>query len=138
MANRSDRRTGDSLCPCGLGTPYAACCGALHDGTKQAATAEQLMRSRYSAFVVQDAPYLLRTWSARTRPRTLRFEAGLRWTGLEILGTEGGSAFHTEGTVEFRASYAGGEQHENSYFTRENGRWVYVEPTTAGTPADRR
>ena len=63
------------------------------------------MRSRYSAFVVHDTSYLLRTWSARTRPENVRFDNRLRWTGLEVLGSTGGSAFHTEGTVEFRARY---------------------------------
>ncbi len=84
------------------------------------------MRSRYSAFVVGDVAYLLRTWSAKTRPRSLELDA-TDWTGLEIIGTTAGTAFHSEGTVEFRASYAGGAQQENSYFTRENGDWVYVD-----------
>lgn len=115
------------LCPCGSGTTYELCCGLLHRGGKTAATAEQLMRSRYSAFVVGDAGYLLRTWSARTRPPSLHLDA-IEWTGLEILATTAGTAFHSEGTVEFRASYAGGSQQENSFFTREGGDWVYVEP----------
>ena len=87
------------------------------------------MRSRYSAFVVHDTSYLLRTWSAQTRPENVRFDNRLRWTGLEVLGSTGGSAFHTEGTVEFRARYVidgtPGEQHENSHFLRENGEWVF-------------
>jgi SEC-C motif-containing protein len=90
------------------------------------------MRSRYSAFVVRDARYLLRTWSAGTRPPALRFDANIEWTGLDILSTSGGSAFHTEGTVEFRAHFTldgrHDDQHENSRFTREDGQWVYVEP----------
>lgn len=92
------------------------------------------MRSRYSAFVVRDAPYLLRTWYSGTRPRTLPLNDEFVWTGLEILSTTGGSAFHTEGTVEFRAHYLAdnqpGHQHENSRFVREDGAWVYVEPQT--------
>ncbi len=87
------------------------------------------MRSRYSAFVVRDAGYLLRTWSAATRPGTVRFADDLRWTGLEILGRTGGSAFHTEGTVEFCAHFVqggqSGEQRENSAFLRVDGDWVY-------------
>src|SRR5687768_3972846 len=92
-------------CPCGLPAPYADCCGSLHAGRTTAITADQLMRSRYSAFVVRDAPYLLRTWSSETRPRTLPLYDDFEWTGLEILSTTGGTAFHTEGTVEFRAHY---------------------------------
>jgi SEC-C motif-containing protein len=87
------------------------------------------MRSRYSAFVVRGADYLLRTWSSAQRPRKITFDKGLRWTGLEILGRTGGTAFHTEGVVAFRASYLrgreSGEQRENSRFVREDGRWVY-------------
>jgi SEC-C motif-containing protein len=89
------------------------------------------MRSRYAAFAVRDAAYLLRTWSAATRPAELELDRAVRWTGLEILGATGGSAFHSEGTVEFTARYrvAGrdGEQHENSRFVREDGHWVYVD-----------
>lgn len=92
------------------------------------------MRSRYSAFVVRDARYLLRTWFTGTRPPTLRFADNIQWTGLDILSTTGGSAFHTEGTVEFRAHFTldddPDDQHENSRFTREVGEWVYVEPLT--------
>ncbi len=90
------------------------------------------MRSRYAAFAVGDAAYLLRTWASATRPAELELDRGVRWTGLDVLGSTGGSAFHTEGTVEFTAHYrAGGrpgEQHENSLFAREDGRWVYVGP----------
>lgn len=90
------------------------------------------MRSRYAAFVVRDARYLLQTWSAGTRPPTLQFADDIEWTGLEVLTTTAGTAFHTEGTVEFRAHFTldgtPDSQHENSHFTRENGSWVYVGP----------
>ena len=94
------------------------------------------MRSRYSAFVVRDAGYLLRSWSSAQRPREIAFDRGLRWTGLEILGRTGGSAFHTEGTVEFRARFVRGgepgEQRENSRFIREDGHWVYDRAVPPG------
>jgi uncharacterized protein YchJ len=61
---------GGLACPCGLGEDYASCCGRLHTGAP-APTAESLMRSRYSAFAVADAGYLLRTWHPSRRPRTL-------------------------------------------------------------------
>ena len=118
-------------CPCGSGLSYAECCGRLHDGTAVAATAEQLMRSRYSAFAVGDAGYLLATWHPATRPRRLDLDPGVRWTGLEVLAATGGGLLMTTGTVEFRAHWAaGGErgaQHENSRFTREDGAWRYVD-----------
>lgn len=89
------------------------------------------MRSRYSAFAVGDAAYLERTWHSSTRPRRLDLDRTTRWTRLEILGTTGGGAFHTEGTVEFRAHHrerGGAEQsmQENSSFVREDGGWVYL------------
>lgn len=89
------------------------------------------MRSRYSAFVVQDAAYLLRTWHSRTRAARIGFDAELRWTGLKILGTTDGGMLHPTGTVEFEAHYQRrgevGIQHEVSRFIREDGRWAYLD-----------
>ncbi|MFE7899884.1 YchJ family protein [Streptomyces sp. NPDC057424] len=114
-------------CPCGLPHAYEACCGRFHSGAAAAPTAEALMRSRYCAFVRGDAGYLLRTWHPRTRPARLELDPGMRWIGLEILGTSEGSAFHSTGTVEFRASHRGGSLHERSRFERVDGAWVYVD-----------
>lgn len=118
-------------CPCGGGMPYADCCAPVHGGTSTAATAEALMRSRYSAFAVGDADYLLRSWHSSTRPARLRLDPGTRWTRLEVVGTDRGSLFDTTGTVAFRAHYreAGraGTLEERSRFVREDGRWVYLD-----------
>ncbi|GHK03253.1 YchJ family protein [Streptomyces sp. NPDC003753] len=126
-------------CPCGLPEAYENCCGRFLPqprtrsaggtpmGTAAAPTAETLMRSRYSAFVLRDAGYLLRTWHPRTRPARLDLDPRMRWTGLEILGTTEGSAFHSTGTVTFRASYRGGSLYERSRFERVDGAWVYVD-----------
>lgn len=88
------------------------------------------MRSRYSAFALQDGAYLLKSHHSSTRPAVMAFEPKLRWTGLEIVGTTGGTAFHTDGTVEFIAHYSesgrAGSMHENSFFVREDGNWVYL------------
>ncbi|MBN1094302.1 YchJ family protein [Blastococcus sp. TML/M2B] len=123
MANRR--------CPCGSGLPYDECCGPLHAGTTPAPTAERLMRSRYSAFVVGDAAYLRATWHPRTRPAELELDDGVRWLGLDVLAVDGGGLLATEGTVEFRAHWsAGGErgaQHEVSRFVREDGAWRYLD-----------
>jgi SEC-C motif-containing protein len=89
------------------------------------------MRSRYSAFALGDAGYLLATWHPASRPRTLHLDRDVRWTGLDVLGTTGGSMLSSEGTVEFRAHYIGdngaGVQHENSRFAREGGQWRYLD-----------
>jgi SEC-C motif domain protein len=90
------------------------------------------MRSRFSAFVVRDEAYLLRTWHPTMRPANVRFDPQQRWTRLRILGTTGGSLLHTEGTVEFRADYVwrgrADSLQENSRFVRDDGCWVYLGP----------
>ncbi|MFD9497903.1 YchJ family protein [Streptomyces sp. NPDC060035] len=121
--------TSASPCPCGLRATYGDCCGRLHAGTADAVHCEELMRSRYAAFVVRDAAYLLRTWHPDTRPPVVDFDPAMRWVGLDILDTTGGSAFHPTGTVTFRAHYthdgSPGSLHEQSSFVRHEGLWVY-------------
>jgi SEC-C motif-containing protein len=85
------------------------------------------MRSRYSAFAVGDPAYLLATWHPSTRPRTLALDPDVRWIGLVVLATTGGTMLAAEGTVEFRAHHRSGSQHERSRFVREAGRWFYVD-----------
>jgi SEC-C motif-containing protein len=91
------------------------------------------MRSRYSAFAVGDAGYLLATWHPSTRPAALDLDPGIRWLRLDILGRTGGGMLDSVGTVEFTARYRmgpgrAGEQHERSRFVREGGRWFYLDP----------
>ncbi|MER5554528.1 YchJ family metal-binding protein [Streptomyces sp. NPDC002793] len=123
------RITPATPCPCGLPASYGDCCGRLHAGTASAPTCEALMRSRYAAFVVRDAGYLLCTWHPESRPPAVDFDPAMRWERLEILATTEGSAFHTTGTVTFRAHYTDGGRpdslHEQSRFVREQGAWVY-------------
>ena len=76
-------------CPCGSGRAYVACCGPLHDG-EPAATAEALMRSRYSAYVLGHTDHVFRTWHPRTRPDDVSSD-GTTWLGLEIVRTEDGA-----------------------------------------------
>ncbi len=115
------------ICPCGLPEPYEQCCGRFHRGEAVAPTAERLMRSRYSAFVVGDGAYLLTTWHPVTRPDDLQTDPGVRWLGLEVVEAEGG-LLDSRGRVHFRASYLGGVVEERSVFVRELGRWWYVGP----------
>jgi SEC-C motif domain protein len=90
------------------------------------------MRSRYSAFAVGDADYLLQTWHPRTRPTSIELDPAQQWYRLDILGSERGGMLDSKGTVEFRAWYRfdgmPGDQHEVSEFVREGGRWFYVQP----------
>ncbi|NSX38758.1 YchJ family protein [Pseudarthrobacter oxydans] len=118
-------------CLCLSGEQYGQCCGRFHRGVADAATAEQLMRSRYSAFALLDADYLMRTWHPRTAPAELELNPGMEWRRLDILSTSGGGPLDTEGVVEFKAYYRHGSGrgvlHETSRFVRENRRWLYVD-----------
>ena len=118
-------------CPCGSGAPYAGCCEPLHDNRVPAATAEQLMRSRYAAYALGRLDHVLRTWHPRTRPHDLADVPGLTWTGLQVLATEAGGPDDDGGVVEFRASWSApegtGAQHERSRFARRAGRWFYLD-----------
>ena len=90
------------------------------------------MRSRYSAFALSKQQYLLDTWHPSTRPESLELDPKMRWIGLEIVSTDGGSLLENRGTVEFRASYRrgrdSGEQREISRFVRVGPQWLYVGP----------
>ena len=126
-----------TACPCNPALAYANCCGPLHAGMAQAATAEVLMRSRYSAYARGDAAYLLTTWHPSTRPAALDMDDGAatRWLGLEVkrhaLTTPDRSG-RTTATVEFVARHKTGgvpavRLHEVSRFVREDGGWYYLD-----------
>ncbi|WKG13380.1 YchJ family protein [Nocardia sp. PE-7] len=120
-------------CPCRRGEPFDACCGPILAGDKPAPTAETLMRSRYTAYVVGDVDYLLRSWHPSTRPADLELDADQRWLFLEIVGTQRGGLFDDNGTVEFIAHYkldgTRDAMHELSTFVRVDGAWVYLDGT---------
>jgi SEC-C motif-containing protein len=90
------------------------------------------MRSRYSAFAVGDAGYLLRTWHPSSRPRELTLDPALRWNRLAVLETHDGGLFDATGTVRFRAIYVQdgrrGVLDETSRFVRQDGLWTYAGP----------
>lgn len=127
-------------CPCGKGK-YAACCGRFHSGAVIPATADVLMRSRYSAFALRDEAYLRATWFPDTLPEEeLTGETDVKWIGLDIVK-------HTwvkdsdDATVEFVARFkvAGRAHrlHEISNFVREPDdegklRWYYVDGVFPG------
>lgn len=89
------------------------------------------MRSRYSAFVVLDPGYLMRTWHPSTRPDAMDLDPEMLWRRLDIVSTAKGGPLDTEGTVEFAAHYRvdgeRGVQRELSRFVREDKRWYYVD-----------
>jgi SEC-C motif-containing protein len=144
---------GSGRCPCGGGSrrlSTAACCGPLLRGERLAATADQLMRSRYSAFALGDVDHLLRTQAQDRSPHQPEPERRraleetcrrVRWLRLEILVTKAGGPLDLEGTVTFEAHYQQsdgrrgvarrGVMRECSRFGREGGRlegaWLYLE-----------
>lgn len=123
------------LCPCGSAKLYADCCRPLIAGERPAETAEQLMRSRYTAYVKKELAWLRdsllpgqragydeassRAWAERTE-----------WHGIEILRTEKGGPDDREGKVEFIASFTEGgvrqEHHELSTFQKAGGAWYFA------------
>lgn len=125
----SDNKT----CPCGSGKPFVQCCEPCLSGVAQADTAEKLMRSRYTAYVMKNEEYLLRTWHHSTRPDQLGLERGEagNWIGLKLVGTHAGGRDDDSGMVEFVARYKiNGKAHrlqEKSRFVKEQGEWFYLD-----------
>lgn len=119
-----------NLCPCGSNNSYASCCELIIDGKKNAETAEELMRSRYSAYVAGQIDYLIATTHSSTRKNHHRndienWSNSTKWLGLEIVEA-------TTSTVEFKAKFAGENNsiqthHEKSTFVLEGGKWYYVD-----------
>lgn len=119
-------------CPCGSKLEYSDCCQSLHQGLGQAQTAEQLMRSRYSAFAKKQEQYILDTWHHTMRNDEINLKKDPTWwTGLEIVDTADGLEADSTGEVEFIASYTVRKKefklHERSSFVKEDGRWFYVD-----------
>ncbi|MBS1175359.1 MAG: hypothetical protein H6R05_1490 [Burkholderiaceae bacterium] len=129
-------------CPCGTTQTYVQCCGVFHASTQYAPTAQVLMRSRYSAYVMNDFAYLRVTWHPSTCPTDLGehddASVATKWLGLSVQKTWQG-AQDDEAFVEFIAKYKIGGQrverlHEVSRFVREDGRWFYVDGAFLSTP----
>lgn len=116
-------------CACG-GAMYERCCGRFIDHGELPQTAEELMRSRYTAYTLRDEAYLQATWYPRTRPdlNLAAEDESLKWIGLEVRRHQQNG---DEATVEFVARYKIGgcaeRLHEVSRFVREDGRWFYVD-----------
>lgn len=130
-------KQGAAVCPCGgmiPGTSYAACCQPFIDGVAAAPTAEHLMRSRYTAYAMGNAGYVLSTWHASTRPSELTLETAgtphaTRWLGLAVHSSV--QLSDDQAQVMFTARYReGGRAHklrEHSRFVLESGCWFYVD-----------
>jgi len=134
---KSENKT---LCPCGTGKDYSECCSPIIEGTQKAATAETLMRARYSAYAKHEIAFITSSCTREgdedesiDEKETRRWSEESEWLGLRIMGTEKGGPNDTEGVVDFTATYKKKglkEVHkEQANFVKKNGEWLY----TAGT-----
>ncbi len=119
-------------CPCGRPLAYQRCCQRWHQGPEHLAApdAETLMRSRYSAFVLDQLDYLLSTWDPATRPASLDPNpAGLKWLGLTVKRHQrlDDDRARVEFVARSRVDGRGQRLHETSRFVRRDGRWFYVD-----------
>ena len=130
-------------CPCGSGASLEECCQPFVDGTKTPATAEKLMRSRYTAYTLGEVDYIVETHDPATRDEidpsaTRAWAEEAEWHGLEIVATEGGGPDDDEGTVEFVARYEQRERfrnhHERSTFKKREGRWFFHDGEVISQP----
>ncbi len=123
-------------CPCGSTKTYENCCSDYIKGIKKPPTAVILMRSRYTAFAVNELDYIEKTHHPKTRTEldmagVRSWAANSEWIGLEIRETEKGQEHDTDGKVEFkcRFNFNGAEQthHELSTFKKVDGQWFFVD-----------
>jgi len=121
-------------CPCGKTRNYQECCGQAHSNPSFIKTAEDLMRSRYSAFTLANGPYLIETHHSETRKHVdekeiVDWAKSVKWERLEIMNKSQGLENDDMGTVEFKAYFKEKGKpsyiHENSLFKREYGVWKY-------------
>jgi SEC-C motif-containing protein len=115
---------------------YGQCCGRWLEADAQsgpfAPDAQQLMRSRYSAFVLEREAYLLATWHPGHRPAHIEFDSGVHWLGLEVRDSCLTGADTAEVEFVARQKPVNGPAirlHERSRFLRDGGRWFYLDGT---------
>jgi len=125
-----------NTCPCGSGATYADCCEPIITGGRTAATAEELMRARYSAYVNVATDFLFESNHPDYRKGydhkgTREWAESAVWEGLEIIGVDGGGADDNAGSVEFIARYreknAPHAHHERAEFSKHEEKWYFTE-----------
>ncbi|PID78724.1 hypothetical protein CSB20_13710 [bacterium DOLZORAL124_64_63] len=123
-------------CPCGSETAFAQCCRPIIKGERLAATPEELMRARYTAYTQVEMDFLFETLHPEHRDESDRegsrdWAEKSEWNGLTILETTGGGEGDERGTVEFIAMYTyGGDEaryHEVATFDKVDGAWYFTE-----------
>ncbi len=118
-------------CPCGSDNDYAHCCSHYIDTDELPEHPEQLMRSRYTAYVLNNTEYLKKTWHKLTRPNQLQLDSDANWLSLKIIDHQNNPQDGNEGWVEFIAKFKNNGRaqslHERSRFLRENNQWFYID-----------
>lgn len=133
-----------NTCPCGSENDLKICCLPIIQGKKQAETAEELLRARYTAFTQHNVDFILASHHSRTRNEVKREEIedwakNSIWLGLKVVQLEAGKKEDTQGTIIFAAHYkddnkengkgdAKAQEHwEKSFFEKENGSWKFLD-----------
>jgi len=131
MKEKNRKTDATHSCPCCSGKEFQYCCAPILADHSLAATPEMLMRSRYTAFVLQDAAHLLNSWDYPFRPDTLPLEENVRWLSLTIDKAPLPSEEAQEGLVSYTATFIQNsmliEMRENSVFVRRKDTWYYQE-----------
>lgn len=123
------------LCPCGSAVEYSVCCHRYLSGEQVAPDPSHLMRSRYCAFVMKDADYLIKTWHPTCQAATFRDEisagfATTEWLGLTLFEhSDAGDVGYVSFVARFRERGKTGAIIERSRFLKENGQWYYIDGT---------
>jgi len=116
-------------CHCGSEKSFIDCCQPIIEQQQLAQNAERLMRSRFSAFKVQDNQWLSLSWDTTSRPEKVEFDEQLKWIDLRIINSK--IIDNTHSTVEFEARYIKSAKvnaiHENSRFIKRRDEWFYVD-----------
>jgi len=124
------------ICPCGSGAKFDDCCHPFMSKKERPKTAEQLMRSRYSAFVTEEAQYIFDSHDPSTRAdvdieEIASWSESAFWEGLNIVATEAGLESDDHGKVEFVAHYTMGNKeqhhHELAEFNKIDGEWFFTD-----------
>lgn len=122
-------------CKCGSEVQYGSCCAQFISGDKSPDTAEQLMRSRYTAYVIGEIDYIVDTTLPEMKDginveATKAWSEDSSWIGLEIHSLEEGSESDDFGYVEFTAKYENlgeiQEHREKAFFKKEDSKWYFV------------
>jgi SEC-C motif-containing protein len=140
----------NAKCPCGSGKTLDSCCLPKIQGKAKAATAEELLRARYTAFTLGEVEYIIKTHHSRTakdlsREEVEQWSKNSEWLGLTIHNKDKGEATDDTGTIEFHVRYQARDKkkptdhYERSVFEKEGGQWKFVdaEGAESGTPIRR-